>query len=429
MLSFPAEVLEYLRGSSAVSFNRAVARYQDVQVDLQVADSGSVSFSGDGQVQGAGSFTVFGDGDSLVPKARTDVLAPYGQEVALFRSVMLGSTEYPIPLGVFRVTDNSNHFEDVYLVGDATVVDAGADALAGAGSGLYFLPPDWVETEPGSGLYPVPPGWVETSPGSGLYIFPTYRDQMNAVHSVVRGWSVDVDVADRLRMLERASLMVSKSPTTGTMYSELQRLALMPVQQNPAIEDVTIPPGLLYEDGLVGAVYALAELAQAVPHMTRDGVLTLRLKDAWAATDLVPVFDFDGTIEWADSQSDDFYNRVRASDPDGKWVAWAVLDDDSHPLSVDRAGPSDYEHVSPTYTSFGAAQAGAETILERLLNRRSRVVEVKLGLEGLLLELGDVGWVRDPVQNRAVLGEVSRIEVPFDVTAPVGVSLIVAEGS
>ncbi|GAA1787845.1 phage tail protein [Agromyces lapidis] len=428
MLSHTDELLEYLRGSAVVSFNRGVARYGDVQVELQIADTGSVSFTGSGQVQAAGSFTVFGDGDSLVPKSRTDVLAPYGQEVALFRSVMFGDVEYPFALGVFRVVGNSNHFEDVYLVGEPTVV-APADALAEAEPGMYFLPVGWVEDPPGSGLYPIPPGWVEDPPGSGLYLFPSMADQMNAMRSVVRGWSVDVDVADRLRMLERASLLESKSPQTGTMYSELQRLALFPVQVNPIIPDVNIPAGMIYEDGLVGAVYALAELAGAVPHMTRDGVLTLRVKDAWAEPDLDPVFDFDGTIEWRDAQSDDFHNRVRVSDPDGKYVAWAVLDDDSNPLSVDRAGPSDFEHVSPVYTSLAAARAGAATTLERVLNRRSREVRVELGLEGLLLELGDVGWVRDPTQGRAVLGEVSRIEVPFDVTSPVGVTLIVAEAA
>lgn len=424
MLSFPDDVVEYLRGSVAVSFNRGVARYGDQQVELQVADEGSVSFAGDGQVQADASFTVFGDGDSLVPKSRTDVLAPYGQEVALFRSVMLGETEYAIPLGVYRLTGNSNHVEDVFLIGDP-IVDDPADALSEDEPGLFLMPADWADSE--SGLYSIPESWVEDPPGSGLYVFPTLADQMNAVRAVVRGWSVDVDGADRFRMLERASLLASKSPKTSTMYSELQRLALFPVQVNPAIPDVDIPSGMVYENGLIGAVYALAELAGAVPHLTRDGVLTLRVKDAWAEPDLEPVFDVDGTIEWTDGQSDDFQNRVRVSDPDGKYVAWAVLDDDSNPLSVDRAGPSDYEHVSPVYTSLSAAQSGAKTILDRVLNRRSREVRVQVGLEGLLLELGDVGWVRDPTQNRAVLGEVSRLEVPFDVTAPIGVTLIVAE--
>jgi len=54
-------------------------------------------------------------------------------------------------------------------------------------------------------------------------------------------------------------------------------------------------------------------------------------------------------------------------------------------------------------------------------------VTVEVGAQGLLLDLSDFGWVRDPDQGRAVLGEVSGIRVPHDPTSPIQLSLIVAE--
>ena len=147
----------------------------------------------------------------------------------------------------------------------------------------------------------------------------------------------------------------------------------------------------------------------------------------WAEPSLTPVFDIEGTITWQDGQTDEFVNYVRAASTDDEFVGFALIDDDSDPLSVGRAGPSTFEHKSPLYTSDDEAAAGAETTLRRLRGRRSREVKVTCTPEALLLELGDVGWMRDPVQNRAVLGEVSGLDFPNDVTEPIGVTLIVAE--
>lgn len=426
VLSYPEEVWAALRDHQSgrrVGF----ATYQDRTADLDVESSGSVSYQSSGEIQADASVRVKGVGNSLVPKSKTDLLAPYGQEVTLLHELIVRDQVWQIPLGVFRVTANSGAFEDVRLVGPPLVVNP-AEALYEAAPGEWAVPVAWVENPVGSGMYDVPGSYVEDPPGSGLYAFSTAQQQSSAVRSVVLGWSVDVELKDRFRMYQKAKLVDPGSPVPGnSMYEELRRLSLGPVQENPAIPDVTVPSSLVYDSGRLGAVLALAELAGAVPTMTRQGVLTLRLLDAWAEPSLTPVFDVNGTIEWQDGMSDEFVNYVRASSTDDEHVGFALISDDSDPLSVNRAGPSTFEHKSPLYTSDVAAAAGAATTLRRLRGRRAREVTVRCTPEALLLELGDVGWVRDPVQNRAVLGEVSGLEFPNDVTEPVTVTLIVAE--
>jgi len=475
VLSFPEEVQAALRDHQSGRLV-AFATYQDRTAEIDVDAAGSVSYQASGEVQSDASVTVKGYGNSLVPKSKDALLAPYGQEVTLFRELVLRDSSWRIPLGVFRITGNSGAFEDVRLVENTVASTAGSglapfgpglwyipgsssesspglytippgftlaspglyshgssssasgDALFPAGvSGLWQVPADWVETPSGSGLYSSA-GYTEDPTGSGLYAFTTAQERSDAVRSVVLGWSVDLELKDRFRLLQKAKLVDPKSPVAGnTMYEEIRRLALMPVQENPAIPDVAVPAGLVYEQGRSGAVRALAELAGAVPALTRQGVLTLRLLDAWAEPALDSVFDIEGTITWQDGQSDEFINYVRAASTDDEFVGFALIDDDSDPLSVNRAGPATFEHKSPAYTSQPEAEAGAVTTLRRLRGRRSREVTVQCTPEALLLELGDVGWMRDPVQNRAVLGEVSGLEFPNDVTEPVTVTLIVAE--
>lgn len=426
VLSFPEDVQAALRDHQSgrlVGF----ATYQDRTAELDIDEAGSVSYQASGEIQSDASVTVKGYGNSLVPKAKDALLAPYGQEVSLFRELVLRDSVWRIPLGVFRITSNSNAFEDVRLVGPPQVVEV-ANALSAAGDSLWAVPPAWVENPPGSDLYNVPGSYVEDPPGSGLYTFSTAQQVYSAVRSTVLGWSVDVELKDRFRLLQKAKLVDPKSPVPGnSMYQEIRRLALSPVQENTGIPDVAVPADLVYESGRLGAIQALAELAGAAPTFTRQGVLTLRLLDAWAEPSLSPVFDIEGTIDWQDGQSDEFVNYVRAASTDDEFVGFAYISDDSDPLSVNRAGPATFEHKSPVYTSQSAADAGAATTLRRLRGRRSREVTVKCTPEALLLELGDVGWMRDPVQNRAVLGEVSGLEFPNDVTEPVTVTLIVAE--
>jgi len=238
------------------------------------------------------------------------------------------------------------------------------------------------------------------------------------------GWSVGLTVADRLRKIARAKVLNPANPQSTSMWTELQRLALMPIDQQ-GIPDKTVSSSIGYDDRPT-AVANLAALAAGVPSMTRQGALTIRQTDRWATvTDAE--FNISGTITWDDEQSDDFYNYVWAHSPDGQFNGFWSFTDDTDPRSINNAGPVTYEQSSPIYTSDSACTTGAATIGDRLLHRSSRTVTVTVGAQGLCLDLGDVGWVRDTDKDRAVLGEVSRINLSGNVTQPIELDLIVAQ--
>lgn len=360
MLAVPDDVTAALADSSVTTYTTAVAQYGDRQAQLNVQqESGSFTWDATASaVQCTGDIRVFGYGGPLVPRSRDDLLAPYGQEIAVSKVLVLRQTEVTIPLGVFRIRGN----------------DGG---------------------------------------------------RFNLRDGITLDWEVGVDLNDRMRMLERGKIVNPASPVPGaSMYDELRRLGLFPIVET--VDDVSVP-SMVYEDRLSG-VRDLCALAGAKPRVNRQGALELRVADRWLTADRdAPDFSFEGTVEWSDEQTDDFYNTVWAHSPDGQYSAFATLTDDSDPRSVNRAGPSTYEHSSPVYTSQAAALAGAQTALQRLLNRRSRTVTVMLDARALLLDLGDVGWVEDVVTGRRVFGEVSKISIPVDPTGLPVVGLTVAE--
>lgn len=366
MLDVPENVWQALGDSHVRRRFYGLAQYQARQVELQLDTDGDVSFTSSKGVQSDASILVVGQGESLVPRSRTDMLAPYGQEVSLFWEVQLrGDQTFTIQMGVFRITDN----------------DGGTENIRRTVSRGNEYPP------------------------------------------VVVSWQVGVELADRFRMLDRAKLVDPKSPQSTSMWAELQRLALFPLLES--LPDAAVPASMAYDERL-SAVWDLAALANGVPALTRQGALTLRLQDRWL-TETVPDFTIEGAIEFGKKQSDNFYNYVWAHSDDNEFSAFAILSDDSDPRSVNRAGPVTYEHSSPAYTTVAAAQAGANTILHRLLNRRSEIVTAVCGPQAMVLEVGDFGLIKDPRQGRQALGEVSAITVPNDPTSPVTVELIVAE--
>lgn len=423
MLPFDDTVLEALRTHQG-GRTYGIAQYQGRSLEVQIEQSGSLTLQADSFPQATASVHVFGGSDSLVPRGGDDLLAPFGQEISLFREVHArsGVVVATIPLGVYRITSNSNGRERFRVT--VTPPAGGPDEFYSLGGGLYAINPWMVEDPPGSGLYDIPDGLVEDPVGSGLYRFETVTPW--EVPPTILDWEIDVDLADRFRMLQRGKLVDPKSPVPGnSMYAELRRLSLFPLQVS--LPDESVPAGTVYNDR-ISAVKTLAELTGGVPHLTRQGALTLRAKDRWL-TETVDDFDITGTISgsWEDGQSDEFYNYVRTSSPDDLYVGFAQADDDSHYLSVNRAGISTYEHSSPVYTSQQAADAGARTVLARLMFERSRRVSVQCTGEALPLELGDFGRMSDPDTGKWVRGEVCGLRIPFDPTEPIGVDLIVAE--
>lgn len=424
MLSVPDNVRALL-GSHHKARTYGVALYEGASVELDIAPEGSVTFDGDGEVQATADIHVFGVGESLVPRLKTDVLAPYGQEVALYRDVLDSNDEpvYTIPLGVFRITGNSGARETVRVYGPVAsrLPAAGLDEVA---PGLYSTA-TLTETAPGSGLYLV--GDLPSA-GAGLYSTGAASGGFTVtdLRSVVLDWEVDVQLADRFRMLERASWFRRKSPVPGnSMYDEIRRLSLFPVEES--LPDAVVPGNMTYEDRFE-TIRALAGLADAVPTLTRQGALTLRRKDP-VGDGVAGVFEIEGVVQWDEEQSDDFVNFVWAYSDNREFNGYAQITDESNPLSVARAGMSVREHSSPLYTSNGAAQAGAQKVLDRL-QRRSRVVTVECLPDAFLLELGDVGTVRqvtDGVTVAEVFGEVVGLRFPLDPTGTVQVDILTPE--
>jgi hypothetical protein len=417
MLQVPESVWEALGDSAVTRRFYGIAQYQGRQVMLNLDTSGDVSFTSSTGVQSDASIRVVGFGDSLVPKTATDMLAPYGQEVTLFWELQLrGRQTAVIPMGVFRITGNDGGRENPSV----RVIPGKPGSVEGP-AGVWTVLEGAVEDPPGSGLYV--PTTAEVPAGSGLYLVDEARAEI--VRRFVQDWDVGVELADRFDMLERAKLVDPKSPVSSSMWAELQRLSLFPLLTSVAVPDAFVPAGMAYDERL-STVWDLAALAGAVPAMTRQGALTLRRQDRWL-TETEPEFEISGAIEFSRKQSNDFYNYVWAHSDDNEFSGFAVLEDDSDPRSVNRAGLVTYEHSSPVYTSDAAATAGAWTILNRLLNRRSSTVTAVCKPQAMLLEVGDFGLITDDVQGRSALGEVSAVTVPNDPTQPVTVELIVAE--
>ncbi len=238
-------------------------------------------------------------------------------------------------------------------------------------------------------------------------------------------WSVNLTLQDRFESIQADDFLAVDAPVPGNMaWAEIRRLSPVPVQQS--LVDVSVPPSTVY-DTRIGAITTLIGLLGGEPTLTRSGVLTARLADAWISV-TTPAFDITGTITWSDEITNDFYNQVQVkSSSDATLVAFRQNTDDWNPISVGRAGGRTYKASSPIYTTQAMVDAAADTALARLSTRRSRLVTVETTPEGILCELGDVGWVRDTRQGRAVLGEVTSMTIPLEATALPKLTLIVAE--
>jgi len=249
--------------------------------------------------------------------------------------------------------------------------------------------------------------------------------EVYSTRTIVTSWRVSLKLNDRFESMRADDFLQVESPKPGnSAYQELRRICPVPVQESLA--DRPVPPSTGY-DSRLGAITALCAILGGTPHLTREGVLRPRLADGWL-TVTTPVFDLNGVIEWADDMSNEFINQVQVrSSSNNDLVAFRAITDATNPRSVARAGGRTYKAASPIYETQEAVNTAADTMLARLSAGRSRVVEVECGPEAVLLELGDVGWIRDPRTGRAVLGEVESMEISLDPLDGVHVSLIVAE--
>jgi hypothetical protein len=243
--------------------------------------------------------------------------------------------------------------------------------------------------------------------------------------TLVVGWACQLDIKDRFEAIIADDFLQAESPVPGnSTWDEFQRLSPFPIVKS--LPDQPLPAGIVYNSRM-GALETLATNLGGVPHMTRQGAVTVRPKDAWL-TETDPAFTIDGVIDMDDSMSNKLYNQVvvRSSTGDNSIVSVRRITDESNPMAVSRAGGRTYTWSSPLIDTQAAADAAADTILARVATRQSKTVTVTC-LPRPDVEVGDYGLVKDTVSDREVYGEVQSMRFSLNPTAPMTLELIVAE--
>lgn len=338
----------------------AVTTIADLPADWTTGD---LTFNADAKIQGTGSVYLSKDGESYVPRAKTDPLAPFGQEIVLERTVTVGQKVWPIPMGRFRIVE----------------VPSAKD---------YFR------------LYP---------------------SQLGVV-----GWSAELKVSDRFEQIEADDFLKDEGPVPGnSVWDEIRRLSPIPIVQS--LTDRSVPAGVAYKSRF-DAISELMDSIGGEPHMTRQGALTARLKDAWLKA-TTPVFKITGVIDMDDSMSNNFFNQVQVTSSIGgnDLVAFRQITDPTNPLSVTRPiGGRTYKMSSPLLDTQAKVNAAADTLLASVSSRQSKTTTIEC-LPQPHIELGDYGQVTDPASGRVVRGEVKRMRFSLDPTKPMTLELIASE--
>lgn len=242
----------------------------------------------------------------------------------------------------------------------------------------------------------------------------------------VVGWECQLKLVDRFDIIEADDFLVPESPKPGnSTWAEIQRLSPLPIVRS--LPDKSVPPSLAYKSRLE-AIEDLMSNIGGIPHLTREGTLTARKKDAWL-TETVPIFTIDGVIDVGDGMSNKRYNAVavRSSTGSNDIVSVREISDPSNPLSV--TGPlrrRTYTHASPLIETQAQADAESATILRRVSSKQSRTITFTC-LPRPDIEIGDFGKIIDRNARRAFLGEVSDMRFSMDATADMSGTMIVAE--
>lgn len=192
-----------------------------VMQDLPMTD---VKFSDDGtaKVQGTGSATVRYAGvfaDSVAPRAATDMLAPFGAELAVY-----------------------------------VLVFSGNDVLERIEMGWYRIVED-----------------------------PSIQDHLIRFlgRQVVAGSEVKLTLQDRMQRVLRDEFDVPGSPRSlASVLVEVQRLSGLQITEQ--VTDQKIPNAVTYQQSKLDAVYDLVDVLDALPYMRPDGTLGQR-PNVWPA--------------------------------------------------------------------------------------------------------------------------------------------------
>ena len=364
----PDDALIALTNSRAGSSFVVSARYGGTQTipsagfpdyaAVPITSDGQFSFDMTGQVQASGSLFVASDGESLVPKAMDDPLAPFGQELQIDYVVAQGGQSWRIPMGVYRIGEV--------------------------------------------------PSWDET-----YRRYPSMR--------VKSGWSVEVDFVDRFDRISAAQFLGPTAPSAGSVLAEASLLAAgagVTTSWPAGLVDASIPSSITYQDDRLDAISQLLAAINCDPGMTRQGALTAIPRDRWigATSDDADV-RMDGVVSFTGGMSGAVYNAVvYSNDQSGLTPAVAMITDDSNPLSVNRLGLRVYTESSSLMDTAAKLQKAAQTTLVRVSQRGAQTIKVE-GLPRPDADLGDLVWARDELSGREGIGQLVSFQTAgFDAT-------------
>lgn len=333
--------------------------------EVPVTGDGSITFDASGKIQANGSvYLAQTGGDSLVPKAMTDPLAPYGQELSINRVVTRGGITFPgVPLGRFRISQVPRAQE-------------------------YFRR------------------------------FPSLRK--------VVAWSAQLDLVDRFDIIDADDFLSVTAPIAGnSTYDELQRLSPIPIVRS--LPDQPIPAGITYK-GRFDAINQLISNLGGDPHMTRQGALTVRVKSPWLTATTPEFTINGVVSWEDGMSNDLSNSVVVTNPNNAAIVAVAEITNPADPLRVDGPlGRRVYPPVDdPLMDTQAKADAAAATILARVSTQQSRTVTITCPPRPDL-ELGDFGAVTDDVTGKTVTGSVAKMTFQMDATQPMSLDLTVAE--
>lgn len=305
-----------------------------VVAGLQLAPGADLSWDGSAQIVGRGTLDIVRTdthGQSLAPERVGDWLSPFGGELQVSCIVGTGRRQERVPVGRFVITKAPQAIQDVI-------------EIAG---------------------------------------------RRRVVAERIR-----VQVLDPLVRQQRDKFPFPTSPSTGTVWDEIQQLSRMQVVRN--LPDTPVPAGLAYEQNHLTSLVDLFAALDAWPYVRPDGVLTSRPKQPGAI-----VADINADLMVSDITSE--------MDPEGVYnqVAGEAKAADGSPLRAIAKitdGPLRTENKDGSQSPFGTAtykvtpdsittQQQLDDYVLATLARVSRLQTrtVQVAMPGAwLLEVGDV---------------------------------------
>lgn len=242
-------------------------------------------------------------------------------------------------------------------------------------------------------------GWFRIMDSDPDESWSAYYDRTHPARApkwVPRGVDVTVQAADRMVRLDNARFLAPEAPASLTsVRTEIVRLAreLIPVAELTAFADAAIPASVAYQTSRVQALQDLAGVLDMVVRVNPHGALTLAPKSPSGTAVWTVQIGRTGTIVGWNRKltSDGLYNAVVASGTTEDGVAvQAVATEKDGPLRWDGPfGRVPYGHSSPLITTEVAAQADANTRLDRLIRERVSPITVSC-VSNPALEIDDV---------------------------------------